>query len=399
MTASLVRSIVVKALAGKPLDADEGTTLASAPLEAHDDLLDAASRLRDRGRGRTISFSKNVFIPLTNLCRDVCDYCTFAKKPDDPLAKTYAPEEVRALSRDARRLGCKEALLCLGDKPERAYAGYRAWLTRMGYETTARYLVDACTIALEEEVFPHTNAGLLTREEMAALRALNLSMGLMLENVSPRLMAPGMPHHRCPDKAPRLRLRMMAEAGELRIPFTTGILIGIGETARERVESLLAIRRIHEKHGHIQEVIVQNFLPKTGTGMADRPEAGDVLEVTTVALARLLLGERWNIQAPPNLNARALQRLLAAGVNDWGGISPVTIDFVNPEAPWPALKRLAGLTAEAGFTLKERLAVYPEYLLGRTAFVDPDLLEKTRPYLDADGFAKDPGASSLGSTR
>jgi 7,8-didemethyl-8-hydroxy-5-deazariboflavin synthase CofG subunit len=402
MTVPLVRSILAKALEGRPLGADEGIVLASAPPEALDDLLDAASRLRDRGHGRTVSFSKNVFIPLTNLCRDVCDYCTFAKQPDDPLAKTYTPEEVRALSRAARRAGCKEALLCLGDKPERAYAVYRGWLARRGYESTASYLVDACAIALEEEVFPHTNAGILSREEMAALRPLNHSMGLMLENISPRLLEPGMPHHGCPDKVPRLRLRMMEEAGDLRIAFTTGILIGIGETARERVESLLAIRRVHEKHGHIQEVIVQNFLPKPGTDMAHRPEAGEALVVTTVALARLLLGERWNIQAPPNLNPRVLQRLLAAGANDWGGVSPVTIDFVNPEAPWPALDRLARLTAEAGFALRERLAVYPEYIRETTDFIDPALLERTRPYVDADGFARDPvpaasaaGASSL----
>ncbi len=389
MTAADIRAILAKSLRGGALDADEGTGLAEAPPEALDDLLDAASRLRDRAHGRTISYSRNVFIPLTNLCRDICDYCTFAKQPGDPLAKTYTPEEVRATCRDARRAGCKEALFCLGDKPERVHAAYRDWLTGRGYATTAAYLVDACAIALEEAVFPHTNAGILSRYEMERLRPLNHSMGLMLENVSPRLMEPGMPHHGCPDKAPRVRLRMMHEAGELRIPFTTGILIGIGETAQERVESLLAIREVHGKHGHIQEVIVQNFLPKPGSDMAEHPEAGERLELQTTAVARLLLGERWNIQAPPNLNPRSLSRLLAAGINDWGGVSPLTVDFVNPEAPWPALRRLADLTADAGFTLRERLGVYPEYLVGLSGFIDAGLLERTLPWLDADGFARE----------
>jgi len=197
-----------------------------------------------------------------------------------------------------------------------------------------------------------------------------------------------MPHHACPDKVPRLRLRMMEAAGELKIPFTTGILIGIGETARERVESLLAIRDLHEKHGHIQEVIIQNFLPKPQTDMADQPQAGDRLELTTVAVARLVLGEQWNIQAPPNLNPTALPRLLASGLNDWGGVSPLTIDFVNPEAPWPALRRLETLTQSAGFTLRERLGIYPHYLNERPDFIDPALLERTRPHMDADGFAR-----------
>lgn len=390
MPAHDIPAIISKARRGGLLDADEATCLAEAPPEALDDLLEAASHLRDSGHGRTLSYAKNIFIPLTNLCRDVCDYCTFAKQPGDPAAKTYSPEEVRAISRKAHRLGCREALFCLGDKPELVYEGYRETLRRMGYETTVQYLVDACAIALEEEIFPHTNAGLLTRKEMAALRPINHSMGLMLENVSPRLMEPGMPHQACPDKVPRLRLRMMEEAGELRIPFTTGILIGIGETARERALSLLAIRDINDKHGHIQEVIIQNFLPKAGTDMAAHPEAGERLEVMSVALARLVLGARYHIQAPPNLNPRALSRLIAAGIDDWGGVSPVTTDFVNPEAPWPTLQKLDALTAGAGYTLRERLAIYPEYLLERAEFIDPGLLERTRPYMDADGFARPP---------
>ncbi|MFQ5456970.1 MAG: 7,8-didemethyl-8-hydroxy-5-deazariboflavin synthase CofG [Myxococcota bacterium] len=383
-----VSSLISKARRGGVLDADEAARLAEAPPEAGDDLLEAASHLRDRGHGRVLSYAKNIFIPLTNLCRDVCGYCTFAKQPDDPAAKTYTPDEVRAASREGRRMGCREALFCLGDKPELVYGGYRKRLRDLGHETTASYLTEACAIALEEGIFPHTNAGILTRDEMARLRPLNHSMGLMLESASARLMEPGMPHHACPDKVPRLRLRMMAEAGELRIPFTTGILIGIGETPRERAESLLAIRALREKHGHIQEVIIQNFLPKAGTGMAARAEAGDALEVRTVALARLVLGADCHIQAPPNLNPRALARLIAAGVDDWGGVSPATVDFVNPEAPWPALARLAALTAGAGYTLRERLAVYPEYLLERREFIDPDLLERTLPCLDADGFAR-----------
>ena len=370
-----------KAVDAEPLDRATAVAIAErlerAPETVLEPLLEASRELGERGHGREITFSRNVFIPLTNLCRDRCAYCTFAKDPRSPEAKTYRLDEVRSLVRAGLRSGCTEALFCLGDKPERAHRTYRAWLREGGYATTAEYLVDACRVAFEEGMFPHTNAGILSREEMRALRPWNASMGLMLETTSRRLRQRGQAHYYAPDKEPALRIRMTREAGELRIPFTSGILIGIGETPEERVDTLLTIAELDRTCGHIQEVIVQNFHPKPGTPMSDRPTPSDALMAGTVALARLLLGPAANLQAPPNLSPRALELLVRSGLNDWGGVSPVTIDYINPEAPWPALAELRRRTEAAGYRLRERLCVYPEFI-ERPEFFEPGMLARLR---------------------
>jgi FO synthase len=348
---------------------------AHALIRCRDDqlptLLAAAGRLRDRSKGRHVTYSRKVFLPITNLCRDRCSYCTFRKDPDDPGAWTMQREEIRAWLDRAREQGCKEALMCLGDTPEAAFPAYRATLADLGHASTVAYVQEACEMALTAGLLPHTNAGVLSREEMVLLRPVNVSLGLMLESVSPRLRARGMAHHHAPDKEPTRRLAMIAEAGRLKIPFTTGILIGIGETPEERVDALFAIADLQRAHGHIQEVIVQNFRAKDGIPMADTPEPTGADMARAVAIARLVLGGDMNVQAPPNLNPDDHRLLLRAGINDWGGISPVTRDYVNPEAAWPQIPALAATCREEGFTLGERLAIYPEY--ARPDFLDPGL--------------------------
>ncbi len=362
---------LARASAGEDLDRDAALALLADPSST-EALLAAAAARRDRAWGRTVTYSPKVFLPVTNLCRDRCDYCTFRKDPDDPDAWTMRPEEIRTWAARGRALGCREALLCLGDRPETAFPSYRALLARLGHRTTAEYLYEAATIALDAGLLPHTNAGVLTREEMARLKEVNVSLGLMLESVSPRLRAPGGVHHRAPDKDPARRLRMLREAGELRIPFTTGLLLGIGETLAERVETLLAIRDLHRTYGHIQEVIVQAFRAKPTIPRADAPEPGALDVARTVALARLVLDPEVSVQAPPNLSPDDHALLLAAGLNDWGGISPLTPDYVNPEAPWPHVRALAATCAAAGFVLAERLPIYPAFV-ARPGFLAPGL--------------------------
>jgi 7,8-didemethyl-8-hydroxy-5-deazariboflavin synthase CofG subunit len=338
-----------------------------------DSLLGAASALRDQFKGRTVTYSRKVFLPITNLCRDRCGYCTFRKDPGDPGAWTMSPSDIDDVLVRGMTTGCKEALMCLGDRPETAFAVYRETLAAFGHRTTAEYVARACEMALDRGLLPHTNAGVLTRDEMKLLKPLNASLGLMLENVSPRLSQKGMPHYSAPDKHPEVRLRMIREAGELSIAFTTGILMGIGETREERVDSLLAIRELHETYGHIQEVIIQNFRAKPETRMEDCKEPGGMEIARTIATARLIFGGSMNIQVPPNLNPNDHQLMLRAGINDWGGISPLTRDYVNPEAAWPHIGVLAETCRAAGFTLRERLAIYDEFI-DLPAFLPPALL-------------------------
>jgi FO synthase len=358
----------------------------------------AAHDAKLRWRGPTVTVSRNVFLPLTNLCRDRCTYCTFAKRPGDPGAKTYTLGEVRDVAREAVAAGCREALFCLGDKPELAFASYREWLAAQGYPTTAAYLVEACRTAVAEGILPHTNAGLLTQEQMAALKPWNASMGLMLETTSERLMGKGGAHHAAPDKAPALRLRMHREAGELAIPFTTGMLMGIGETSDERVDTLVAIRALADEYGHVQEAILQPFHPKSDTKMRDRATMIEDDVVGWVALARLVLGPAVSVQAPPNLanltGDRLLDRLLRAGADDFGGVSPLSIDFINPEAPWPKLEQLRRRTEAAGQTLRERLPVYPEWL-AKPQFFEPAMRARCLALADADGYALAPHTNEV----
>lgn len=384
-----------KAARREPLLADDAYALLQVPASELPALCEIASSLRDEAHGKTLTYSPKVFLPVTNLCRDRCTYCTFRRDPGDEGEWTMTPDEIADWSRRGRELGCIEALMCLGDKPEIAFRGFRDVLESFGASSTAEYVALACRVSLAEGLLPHTNAGLLSRAEMAMLRPLNVSMGLMLENVSPRLRDRGMPHHHAPDKDPARRLRMIRDAGRLAIPFTSGILVGIGENEAERVASLLALRDLHAEYGHIQEVIVQNFRAKECTAMAGSAELTDEEMVRTVALARLILGAEMNLQAPPNLSPDNLPRLIQAGINDWGGISPLTRDYVNPEAAWPAVVRLQDLGREMGFELEPRLPVYDEYLTDH--WMAPEMLalaQKRRQAIDGRGGL--PEAKALG---
>jgi 7,8-didemethyl-8-hydroxy-5-deazariboflavin synthase CofG subunit len=342
------------------------------------ELLASAAAIREKEKGNTVTFSKKVFIPLTTLCRDYCAYCTFRKDPGQPGAHFMTPDEVLAVAEQGVRAGCKEALFSLGDQPERIFPEARAFLKKQGFTRTLDYLAAMCELVLERTgLLPHSNPGVMDADILARLKNSNASVGLMLETISNRLMRGDMPHAKAPDKVPALRLRTMEEAGKLSIAFTTGILIGIGETLEERVDSLLAIREMHRKYGHIQEVIIQNFRAKLDIPMAhhSEPPMDDMLR--TIAVARLIFGPQMNIQAPPNLSYSDFPRLLDAGINDWGGISPVTKDHINPEAAWPQIAKLESETAARGFVLHERLALYPEFL-DRESFLSTTV----RPYVE-----------------
>lgn len=350
------------------LTGSEALQLLRTPLDQLEELLVEAGRLRDLRFGRVLTYSPKVFLPVTNLCRDKCAYCTFRKSPRQAGAHTMSLDEIEDVSRRGVQQGCVEALMCLGDRPEAVYPSYREQLRRFGHDTTVSYVQAACEASLRVGLLPHTNAGLMTRDEMLRLRPSNVSMGLMLENVSPRLRAHGMAHAAAPDKEPSLRIRMLEEAGELRVPFTTGLLAGIGETIEEQVDTLLEIRRIHARYGHLQEVIVQTFRAKPDIVMRDHLEMEDWELVRLLAVSRLMLPD-MNLQAPPNLTPLAHRMLIRAGLNDWGGISPVTQDFINPEAPWPHIETLRATCGAEGYELRPRLPVYPEYL----SWIDPAL--------------------------
>ena len=374
-------------LAGELPSRQEALVLAKSDATA--ELMDMAGTLRDQGHGDVITYSRKVFIPLTKLCRDVCHYCTFAQTPRK-LEQVFMPvDEVLQLCREGARMGCQEALFTLGEKPELRYGAAREALQEMGFETTLDYVREVARRVLEETgLLPHINAGCMNAEEIASLRQVSASMGIMLESASERLCEKGMPHHGSPDKVPAVRLDTLELAGQARVPFTSGVLIGIGETRRERVESLLALRESHLRHGHLQEVIVQNFRAKPGTLMAAAPEP-DLQELLwTIAVARLIFGAQMSIQAPPNLSPGVLSRLVDAGINDWGGVSPLTPDHVNPEAPWPHLESLARETAAAGKFLDQRLTIYPDYLLDAGRWLDPALRSRVLQQCDASGFAR-----------
>jgi len=368
----MLRSFLERLADGGPLSQPDALALADVGAAGLPELMQAAAAVRDRAFGKLATFSPKVFLPITNLCRNRCDYCSFRRSPGDAGAWTMSHDEVVSWLERARAQGCVEALLCLGDKPEGAFRAYREELRVLGHDSTVDYLEWAGLRALERGLLPHTNAGVLSKDEMLRLKRVNVSLGLMLENVSARLCEPGMPHHRAPDKRPAVRLRMLEEAGELAIPFTTGILIGIGETRRERAESLLAIADVHRRHGHIQEVIVQNFTPRPSVPMADVEAPDDVEMAHAVALARLILPADVSVQSPPNLNPERTALLLRAGINDFGGISPVSPDYINPRHPWPQLEGLAQACQAEGFALQPRLPIYPSYV-ARQGFLDDAL--------------------------
>ena len=354
------------------------------------ELMEQAAALRDVGHGSVVSYSRKVFIPLTQLCRDVCHYCTFAQVPRH-LEKAYLdPDDVLAIAHEGRAQGCKEALFTLGDKPERRYRAARDALERLGYESTLAYLKAMAELVLAETgLLPHLNPGVLSETEFAALRPVAPSMGLMLESASPRLCQPGGPHFGSPDKDPAVRLECLRAAGRARVPLTSGILIGIGETRRERINSLLALKALHDEFGHLQEIIVQNFVPKPGTKMHQAPPPDFAELLWTVAVARIVFGSDMSIQVPPNLNDGRLDQLIAAGINDWGGVSPVTPDHVNPESPWPHVDTLARSTRACGKQLTERLTVYPTFVLERERWIDAGLIRPVLALADSEGFGRE----------
>ena len=382
--------LLATASRGESIGEDEAVSLLGAGNGRLEDLCAVAAELRDRGKGRAVTFSPKVFIPLTRLCRDFCGYCTFRQDPASAGETLFmTPEQIVDVARAGGRLGCTEALFTLGERPEQRYPEAKDWLRRRGYSTTLQYLADMCKLVIEEtSLLPHANPGTMSRREMASLQPYNPSMGLMLESTSERLYAEGGPHEFAPSKRPRVRLRTIEIAGQLRTPFTTGILIGIGETRQERIDSIMAIRHLHKEHGHIQEVIIQNFRAKPGTPMGAAPDA-DTQELRwTVAVARLLLGPEVNIQVPPNLNAKNFEVFLDAGINDWGGVSPLTIDYVNPEAPWPAVTELQERTRSKGLELLPRLPVYPEYFIASDSYLPAKLKSKVTAMADPDGYVQ-----------
>jgi 7,8-didemethyl-8-hydroxy-5-deazariboflavin synthase CofG subunit len=374
---------------GMPLSRDAACQLIRCGENELPALLSAATEVRQSFKPGVVSYSRKVFIPLTNLCRDYCGYCTFRRDPGQPGAHTMTPEQVLEVVRAGEKLGCTEALFSLGDKPELAFPEMRETLRRMGYKSTLHYLEAMCELVLREStLLPHPNPGLLSAEWIARLAKVSPSMGLMLETTNASLLAAGAAHDNAPDKVPDKRLRTIEEAGRQHVPFTTGLLIGIGETLDDRVDTLLAIRELHRRYGHIQEVIVQNFRAKPEIPMHNWPEPTQGEMMRTIAVARLLMPD-VNIQAPPNLSAPYYDDLLDAGINDWGGISPLTPDFINPEKPWPHLEQLKLRTEAKGYLLRQRLPVYPEFV--PAMITETGLLaEKVKAAADGEGYARRP---------
>ncbi|MEE8332074.1 MAG: 7,8-didemethyl-8-hydroxy-5-deazariboflavin synthase CofG [Acidimicrobiia bacterium] len=354
-------------------------------------LLEEARRLRDEGKGRTVTYSRKVFVPLTTMCRDTCTYCTFAKPPGAG-GQYLEPEDVLAITKAGDAQGCTEALFTLGDRPEDRWPQAREFLEGKGCDSTLQYVTQMSELVVTEtSLFPHANPGIMTESEIAALRPSNPSMGLMLENISPRLMEPGMPHHNCPDKEPSLRVATIEAAAANAVPFTTGVLVGIGERPSEVVDSLFALAEMARGLGNIQEVIVQNFRAKDDTRMRRNAEPTVAYFTRVIAAARWILGAEMNLQVPPNLT-QDYEVYLDSGINDWGGVSPLTIDWVNPEADWPHLEELTGRTEAAGFELKPRLPVYPEFISAQ--WIAAELLDKVDAATDHDGYALAPQAVS-----
>ena len=379
----------------RQLNASNADQLQSLDIEAVDlqagdldAIMSVARRIRDAHWGRDVTYSRKAFVPLTNMCRDTCSYCTFVKHPDDPEAQIMSPEQVLATAKKGEAQGCKELLFSLGEKPELRYEKAKSALGLLGYERMTDYLRDMCELVLSEtSLLPHVNAGTLADDELDMLRPVAASMGMMLETTSRRLTQKGGPHYACPDKVPVQRLRTLQRAGEKKVPFTTGLLIGIGESFDERIEALRAIDDCHKQYGHIQEVIIQNFQRKPDIAMADHPEPELDDMLRTLAAARIILSPEISLQAPPNLSERHIA-YLDAGINDWGGISPVTIDFINPQHVWPQISQLARSCTQSGYVLRERLTIYPTYLQEGSGFLSSDLQARVASMSSDDGLAR-----------
>lgn len=369
------------------LSKSQAAALESCSADELVDLCLSAKNVREQHWGKTVTYSRKVFVPLTNMCRDTCSYCTFVKHPDSPESYIMSAQQVMDVVSDGQQTGCKEVLFSLGEKPERRYPQVMQSLNTMGYQSMTDYLEDTCQMVIEQSnLLPHVNAGTLSLDEIRQLKPVSASMGMMLETVSKRLLLKGNAHYACPDKVPVQRLRTLERAGQLDVPFTTGILIGIGETWLERVESLIAINEIHQQYGHIQEVIVQNFCAKENTAMARAAEPSLEDMLRTLAVARLILDPSISLQAPPNLQER-YHAYLNSGINDFGGISPLTIDFINPEKAWPQISQLAKASEECGYQLQERLAVYPKYQRAPKRYFAGEIASRLQNMSRVDGLA------------
>jgi 7,8-didemethyl-8-hydroxy-5-deazariboflavin synthase CofG subunit len=380
---TLISDILNRIIDNKEILKEEAYQIYEESQHSPFELYKTSQILRNKYKGTYVTYSRKIFFNLINLCRDTCSYCTYKSEPGQSKISMLSKQDVQNLAKLGKTHKCTEALFVTGERPEQKYQEARTWLRENGFTSTAEYLVHASEIALSEGLFPHTNAGNLTKSEMNELKKTNVSLGLMLENSSIRLSESDMPHESAPSKHPKARLRVLKDAGELGIPTTTGILIGIGETAFEIIDSIYAIKEIHKKYGHIQEIILQNFQPKLDTSMKSVPSPEEKYFKTLVALARVIMPE-MNIQIPPNLSPDSYASFLSVGINDWGGISPLTPDYVNPEFSWPSIDSVAKNSLNAGFKLKARLPVYPEFF----SFVHQDLKYKISKCTDSEGFVK-----------
>ena len=380
---TLISDLLNRVIDNKEISKDEAYQIYEESQQTPFELYKTSQILRDKYKGTRVTYSRKIFFNLINLCRDTCSYCTYKSEPNQSKISMMSKKDVQDLAKIGKDYSCTEALFVTGERPEQKYQEARTWLKENGFASTVEYLIHASEIALEQGLFPHTNAGNLTKSEMNELKKTNVSLGLMLENSSMRLLQRGMPHEFAPSKHPKARLRVLKDAGELGIPITTGILVGIGETAFEVIDSIYAIKEIHKKYGHIQEIILQNFQPKPDTKMRNVSSPEEKYFKTLVALARVIMPE-MNIQVPPNLSPNSYTSFLSVGINDWGGISPLTPDYVNPEFSWPAIGMVAENSLKAGFELKARLPVYPEFY----SFVHPSLKDRVFEVTDSEGFVK-----------
>ncbi len=388
-TAVSVQEILSRSMEGKSISRTEAYALMRS---SEDDLIISAARnIRNRSPGSdVVTYSRKVFVDLINLCRDSCSYCTYKKDPYDEAARMMTPSQVITLAELGKKFKCTEALLVAGERPEQKYVHARHWLRSLGHTSVVEYIEDISEKILRKTgLLPHTNAGSLTKKEMSLLRNSNVSLGMMLESSSNRLGQKYMPHHEAPSKNPKIRIKVLEDAGQLKIPFTTGLLLGIGEYAEEIIDSLFVINEINEKYGHIQEVILQNFMPKAGTGMENAAPIGLNYFLKVVSIARIILQD-MNIQIPPNLNPEVFGRFLDCGINDWGGISPVTIDYVNPEFPWPTIESVRLATLRKGYSLRARLPIYPKFIFNADrGYISNQLMSYVEPYCDSSGLVRE----------
>jgi FO synthase subunit 1 len=384
-----IQEILSKSIEGRSISKAEAYDLIGSDEDKL--IITAAKTIRNNNRtSDTITYSRKVFVDLTNLCRDSCSYCTYKKDPNDKAAKMLMPSQVLALAELGKKFNCTEALMVAGERPEQKYVQVKDWLKNLGYTSTIEYIAEISDKVLKKTgLLPHTNAGSLTKKEMSLLKKTNVSLGMMLESSSARLGQKNMPHYHAPSKDPKIRVRTLEDAGQLRIPFTTGLLLGIGEYAEEIVDSLFVIKEINEKYGHIQEVILQNFMPKVGTEMENATPIGLNYFLKIIAVARIILQD-INIQVPPNLNSGIFGSFLDAGINDWGGISPITIDYVNPEFPWPTIDSVRSITNGKGFSLKARLPIYPEFVFNMDQnYVSETMRRYIEPLYDSSGLVRE----------